>query len=325
MNQKISWGVLSTANIATEKVIPAMQQGIHSSINAIASRNIEKATTVANSLNIPKAYGSYEALLADESIQAVYIPLPNHMHVEWVLKSLEAGKHVLCEKPIGLNANEAQFLLEQTQKFPHLKVMEAFMYRFHPRWNVVKDIIKNKQIGELKNIHSAFTYFNVDPNNIRNKADIGGGSLLDVGCYCISLARFLFEEEPIDVSATIEYDPLLKTDSLVSAILKFKKGTASFTCSTQLLDREYADVLGSTGRIEIPHPFIPSKDKESKITLINHEGSKDIVTEKCNQYTIQGDLFSQAILNNSEVPTPLQDALQNMTVIDTLFQKTKTN
>lgn len=323
--KKISWGVLSTANIAVEKVIPAMQNSQYCSIDAIASRNIKTAQEIASHLSIPKTYGSYDELLLNNEIEAVYIPLPNHMHIEWVQKALEAGKHVLCEKPIGLNAAQAKYLLKLTQDYPKLKVMEAFMYRFNPRWDTVKETIKNGEIGALKNIHSVFTYYNVDPNNIRNNAEIGGGSLLDVGCYCISLSRFLYEEEPIAVNASIEYDPILKTDRLVSGTLKFSNGTASFTCSTQLLDREYADVLGTKGRIEIPHPFIPSKDLENELTIVKEEETRELLFDKCNQYTIQGDLFSLAIINNSEVPTSLSDAYNNMKVIDALFKSGKTN
>ncbi len=320
MDKKISWGVLSTSNIAIEKVIPAMQEGAFTSIDAIASRNLDKAKETAKLLNIPKAYGSYEELLNDKDIEAIYIPLPNHMHIEWIEKSLEAGKHVLCEKPIGLNADQVKQLLDLVKNYPDLKVMEAFMFRFNPRWEFVKNNIQNGEIGELKNIHSVFTYYNTDPNNIRNKPEIGGGSLLDVGCYCISLSRFLYQEEPIAVNAAIEYDPVLKTDRLVSGTLKFSKGTASFTCSTQLLNREYADVLGTQGRIEIPHPFIPSKDTESELILVKEEETTELLFDKCNQYTVQGDLFSQAILNNTEVPTPLSDAHNNLKVIDALFK-----
>ncbi|NIJ44184.1 putative dehydrogenase [Wenyingzhuangia heitensis] len=323
MSKKITWGVLSTANIAVKKVIPAMQLGTYSEIKAIASRNLENAIEIAKDLNIGTAYGSYDELLNDPTIEAVYIPLPNHLHVEWILKALKAGKHVLCEKPIGLNAKQAKQLLEQTQQYPKLKVMEGFMYRFHPRWNVVKEHIKKGTIGDLKNIHSTFTYYNVDPTNIRNKPEVGGGSLLDVGCYCVSLSRFLFEEEPIKVLANINYDPVLKTDYLVSAILQFPKGTATFTCSTQLLKREYAEIIGTEGAIEIPHSFIPSKDDESKIVIANTSEHKEIVFKKCNQYTLQGDAFSLAILNNTEVPTSLQDALDNMIVIDQLFKSGK--
>lgn len=325
MSKKVSWGVLSTANIAVEKVIPAMQLGQYSQISAIASRNKEKAVHFANKLGIPKAYGNYQDLLNDKTIDAIYIPLPNHMHVEWSIKCLEAGKHVLCEKPIGLNTDQAKHLLEQTTKFPKLKIMEAFMYRFHPRWNLVRDSINNGDIGQVKNIHSVFTYYNTDPSNIRNIAEVGGGSLLDVGCYCISLARFLFNDEPLHVDATIEYDLNFKIDYLVSALLKFKKGTATFTCSTQLLDREYAEILGTTGRIEIPYPFIPSEQLNSKITIINANSTKEKITNKYNQYTLQGDAFSKAILNNTAVPTSLKDAINNIKIIDKLFKNAKTN
>lgn len=320
---KISWGILSTAKIARTKVIPAMQNSEFCQVNAIASRNMANAQKSAKELSIPKAYGSYKELLADKEIEAVYIPLPNHMHIEWIEKSLEAGKHVLCEKPIGLNAEQTTYLLELVKKHPELKVMEAFMFRFHPRWEVLKKTIQNDEIGEIKNIHSVFTYHNTDPNNIRNKADIGGGSLLDVGCYCISLSRFLYKEEPIAVNASIEYDPVFKTDRLVSGILQFKNGTASFTCSTQLSDREYADVLGTKGRIEIPHPFIPDKNRESKLIITKEDETKELLFAECDQYTLQVDAFSQAILNNTEVPTPLDDAQNNLKVIDALFQSGK--
>lgn len=325
MENKISWGVLSTAKIARTKVIPAMQNSEFCLVKAIASRNKENAQKIAKELNIPKSYGGYEELLADKEITAVYIPLPNHMHVEWIEKSLKAGKHVLCEKPIGLNAEQATYLLELVKSYPELKVMEAFMYRFHPRWNIVKNAIQNNEIGELKSIHSVFSYYNTDPNNIRNKPEIGGGSLLDVGCYCISLSRFLYDEEPIAVNAAIEYDPVLKTDRLVSGTLKFKNGTASFTCSTQLLNREYADVLGTKGRLEIPHPFIPDKNKPSTLTLIKEDETKELLFDECDQYTLQTDAFSKAILDNTPVPTSLKDALNNMKVIDALFLSGKEN
>lgn len=323
MKTKVNWGILSTAKIARTKVIPALQDSHYCNVLAIASRNIENAQKTANQLNIPKAYGSYKELLNNKEIDVIYIPLPNHMHVEWIEKSLIAGKHVLCEKPIGLNAKQADYLLELVKKHPRLKVMEAFMYRFHPRWKTIKSSINNGVIGDIKQIHSVFTYFNTDPNNIRNNPNIGGGSLLDVGCYCVSLSRFIYNDEPIAVNAAIEYDPVLKTDRLVSGVLKFKKGTATFTCSTQLHNKEYATILGTKGSIKIPHSFIPEKDKNSKIIITNKEEDKELIFEPCNQYTLQGDLFARSILDNTNVPTPLQDALKNMKVIDALFQSEK--
>src|SRR5216110_1279923 len=205
--QKVKWGVLGVAAIAVKKVIPAMQKGEWSEITAIASRDSRKANDAAGKLGIHKAYGSYEELLADPEIEAVYNPLPNHLHVPWSLKAIEAGKHVLCEKPIALNAAEAQTLVDAARRRPELKVMEAFMYRFHPQWQRAQQLVSDGEIGELRPIHSFFSYYNVDQQNVRNQADIGGGGLYDIGCYNISLSRFIFKREPARVSSIVEYDP----------------------------------------------------------------------------------------------------------------------
>ena len=320
---KVSWGVLSTANIGVEKVIPAMQKGKYSQISAIASRSIDRAREVARKLEIPKSYGSYAKLLEDPEIEAVYIPLPNHLHVEWTIKSLEKGKHVLCEKPIGMNFKEAEHLNQEMKRFPDLNVMEAFMYRFHPQWKVVKKLLDEGSIGELKNIHSIFSYYNDNPKDIRNQPEIGGGGLLDIGCYCISSSRFLFNSEPIRVCGTIEYDPKMKIDRLVSAVLEFKNGTSTFTCSTQLMAYSRVDIFGTKGKIEIPMPFVPSPEIPSKIIQQVGSQTKEFFSETCNQYTIQGDLFSKAILDDIKVPTPIEDAVANMKVIDKIFESHK--
>jgi predicted dehydrogenase len=322
-SKKISWGVLSTARIGVDKVIPGMQKGKYSEISAISSRKIETAQKAAKELGIPKAYGSYEEILKDKEIDAVYIPLPNHLHVEWTIKSLKAGKHVLCEKPIGLNFKEAVYLKKQAGRFPALKVMEAFMYRFNPMWHKIKELVSKGEIGQLKTIHSMFSYYNINPNNIRNRADIGGGGLLDIGCYCISVSRLLFNNEPGKVCGSIEYDPKLKIDRLVTGVLQFDNGTASFICSTQLINHQHLSIFGTKGRIEIKTPFTPLPNQSSKITLYKGDKIKEIVFKPCNQYTIQGDLFSQAILNNSDVPTPLGDGVANMKVIDGVIKSSE--
>jgi predicted dehydrogenase len=320
---KVSWGVLSTARIGTQKVIPAMQKGEHSQIAGIASRDLQKARTAAKELGIPKAYGSYEELLADKDIEAIYNPLPNHLHVEWTLKALEAGKHVLCEKPLGMNLQEVENLQKKVKKYPNLKVMEAFMYRFHPQWQRIRTLMDGGTIGRLRNIHAMFSYYNDNPRDIRNQADIGGGGLLDIGCYCISVSRFLFNSEPLRVSGSIEYDPKLKTDRLVSGILDFGESTSTFTCSTQLANHQHADVFGTKGRIEIEYPFTPPTDSSTKI--VHHAGSekKEIVFERCNQYTLQGDSFSRAIRDNTTVPTPLEDGVANMRVIERILESSR--
>ncbi|OQY18138.1 MAG: NAD-binding protein [Anaerolineaceae bacterium 4572_32.1] len=318
--KRVHWGVLSTARIGVEKVIPAMQRGEYCDVAAIASRNPEKARAVAEQLGIPKAYGSYEELLADSDVDAVYIPLPNYLHVPWCIKALEAGKHVLCEKPISLTVAEAEELLDVARKRPRLKVMEAFMYRHHPQWQRARQLVVEGKIGALKVIQSFFSYYNVDPGNIRNMADIGGGGLMDIGCYCISLARFLFGTEPQRVWGVMEYDPEFKTDRLTSGILDFGEGISTFTCATQLAPYQRVNILGTEGRVEIEIPFNAPSDQPCRIWHQRQGEIEEIVLDVCNQYTIQGDLFSLAVLNDTEVPTPLEDAVANMRVIEAVVQ-----
>ena len=324
MEPKVRWGILSTAKIGVQKVIPALQKGKYITVEAIASRNISKANSVANQLNIKKRYGSYEALLEDPEIDAVYIPLPNHLHVPWTIKVLEAGKHVLCEKPIGMNAEEAKILLESTQKFPDLKVMEAFMYRFHPQWQKVHVLVNSGAIGTVKTVHSFFSYYNVAPDNIRNQADIGGGALMDIGCYCISFPRYIFGEEPERIVSDMDFDPIMKTDRLTSAILKFPNGkTSTFTCSTQLMPYQRAIIYGDAGKIEIEIPVNAPPEEKVNVILETKEKREVFSFEPTDQYTLQGDAFSKAILLNTDVPTPLTDALNNMKVIDAIVKSSK--
>ncbi len=322
--RKIQWGVISTASIALDEVLPAMQKGNFTQVVAIASRNLEKAQQAARQLGIPKAYGSYEELLAAPEIEAVYIPLPNHLHVPWSIKALEAGKHVLCEKPLGMNAEDARRLLEATRRYPRLKVMEAFMYRHHPQWHLAQQLVKNKEIGELLSIHTFFNYYLPDPTNIRNMADIGGGGMLDVGCYAVSLSRLIFESEPVRAFAAMQLDPQFKTDRLTSGILEFDAGIATFTCATQLFDFQRVNIMGTLGQIEIEIPFNPPIDKPTRVFLENSNGKQEYKLDICDQYTIQGDIFSKAILEDTPTPVPLEDAIANMVVIDALFQSART-
>lgn len=319
----VRWGIMSTAKIGVEKVISALQKSKYCDLAALASRNIEKAKKVAEQLSIPRAYGSYEELLADPVIEAVYIPLPNHLHVPWSLKALKAGKHVLCEKPIGLTVAEAQELLNEARKHPQLKIMEAFMYRHHPQWQRVQELIKEGKIGDLRTIQAFFTYYNVDADNIRNQADIGGGALMDIGCYCLSVSRFIFAAEPQQVFGIMEYDPKFQTDRLTSGILNFDKGTSTFTCATQLAPFQQVTILGTQGLIEVEIPFTPP-DNPCRIWHQHENKTEEILIDAYNQYTIQGDLFSLAVLNNTEVPTPLEDAVANMKVIDALIRSAET-
>jgi predicted dehydrogenase len=321
--RKVRWGVLSTANIATEKVIPAMQRGTYCEVSAIASREPEKARAAAKRLGIPQAYGSYEELLADPRIDAIYNPLPNSMHVLWSIKALQAGKHVLCEKPLATSAAEAHVLLDTARQFPHLKVMEAFMYRFHPQWRRARQLVSAGRVGSLRTIQSFFSYHLDDPRDIRNMDEYGGGGMLDIGCYTISLARFIFGSEPGRVFGMLEYDPRYKVDRLASGLLDFGSGTSTFTCATQLAPHQRVNIFGSEGRIEIEVPFNAPPDRPCKIWYEHGDAIEEIVFDVSDQYTIQGDEFSQAVLNDAGVPTPLEDALANMRVIEAIFRSAK--
>ena len=317
MKSKVRWGILSTAKIGREKVIPAMQKSNLVDILGISSRDSENAKETAAKLGIQRAYGSYTELLGDPEIDAIYNPLPNHMHLEWSLKAIDAGKHVLCEKPIGMNSKEAESLIEAAKKNPELKVMEAFMYRFHPQWQKTLDLVNNGSIGRVITIHSLFSYYNVDPQNIRNRVDAGGGALMDIGCYCISFPRFLLGREPARVIGIMDSDPIMKTDRLSSGILDFSDGiTSSFSCSTQLMPYQRTQVLGTNGRIEIEIPVNAPPDKVTRIWLHKKEKTEEIEFEAVDQYTLQAEYFSKAILEDSPVPIPLVDAENNMKVID---------
>lgn len=315
---KVRWGILGTAKIATEKVIPAMQKATHCEIVAIASRDAGRAQQVADRLAIPRAYGSYAALLADPDVDAIYNPLPNHLHVPVSIQALGAGKHVLCEKPIGLSSAEGEQLVQAGRQYPRLKLMEAFMYRHHPQWQRTRELIREGRIGALRTIQAFFSYYNDDAQNIRNQPEMGGGGLMDIGCYPISLSRFLFAAEPQRVLGIVELDPRFQTDRLASAILEFPGGTATFTCSTQLVPYQRVNAYGSAGRVEIEIPFNAPPDRPCRLWLQTGGQISETQFEICDQYGIQGDLFSQAILNDTAVPTPIEDAVHNMRVIEGL-------
>jgi predicted dehydrogenase len=327
MPTKLRWGVLSTANIGLKKVLPAMLKGQHTSLAAIASRDLAKAQEAAAALGIPTAYGSYEELLADPNIDAVYIPLPNHLHVPWTVKAAEAGKHVLCEKPISLTVAEAKTLLAVRAR-TGVKIGEAFMVNCHPQWLRLRELLAEGRIGKLRSIAGFFSYFNIDPANIRNHVNDGGGALMDIGCYLIHAARYAFAQEPTRVVSTIEHDPQMKTDRLTSALLDFPGGQAVFTCSTQLVPYQRIHFLGTRGRIEIEIPFNAPPDQPARL-FIDDGGDLfggDITTETfpvCDQYTLQGDAFSRAVLQGTDVPVSVEDAIHNMAVIEALFKSAK--
>jgi predicted dehydrogenase len=327
MSKKLRWGVLSTAAIGLKKVLPAMQQGQYTRITAIASRDLAKAREAATALDIPTAYGSYEELLADPDIDAIYNPLPNQLHVPWTIKAAEAGKHVLCEKPLSLTVAEAETLLAVRAR-TGVKIGEAFMIRSHPQWLRLRELLAEGRIGQLRSITGSFSYFNINPANIRNQVDCGGGALMDIGCYLVHASRFAFGQEPGRVVGCIDRDPEMHTDRLTSAILDFPGGQAVFTCSTQLVPYQRIQFFGTRGRIEIEIPFNAPPDRPTRLFI---DDGRDLfggglITETfpvCDQYTLQGDAFSQAVLEDTEVPVPLEDAIKNMAVIEAIFHSAK--
>lgn len=328
MQQQVRWGILGTAKIALAKVIPAMQRSPSCEIAAIASRDLARAKQAAAELQIANAYGSYEELLADPSIEVIYNPLPNHLHVPWTIRAAEAGKHVLCEKPIALNAAEAKTLIDVRDR-TGMRIQEAFMVRTHPQWLETRRLIRSGKIGVLRSIGGFFSYFNPDPRNIRNKLEFGGGALMDIGCYPITISRFIFDAQPRRVLGMIERDPVFGTDSLTTAVLDFDGRHSTFTCSTKLAPYQRMFFLGTEGRLEVLIPFNAPNDRPTQIVFdtgndLTGKNADIIDIPTCDQYEIQGTLFSQAIRENREQPIPLEDATSNMTVIDAVFRSATT-
>lgn len=327
MTKKIRWGILSTANIGMEKVTPAIQRSPSSEVVAIASRDAAKARGAADTLGIPRAYGSYEALFADPEIDAIYNPLPNHLHVPMTLAAARAGKHVLCEKPIALNAAEAEQLREIPQG---IVFMEAFMVRFHPQWHRIREIIRSGELGDIRAINAVFSYHNVDPANVRNMADIGGGGIMDIGCYPITAARYFFEAEPDRVVSLVERDPDFGTDRLASVLADFGGGRQlSFTCSTQAAPHQRVQVLGTKAKAEIIIPFNAPPNTPTAITVdtgsaIDGSLSRREILPACDQYTEQAEAFARAVLGQTRLPYGVEDAIGTMRVIDAIFASEKT-
>ena len=321
--RKVLWGVLSTAKIGTAKVIPALQNSAWCEVRAIASRSERSAREAAERLGIPKAYGSYEALLADAEIEAIYNPLPNHLHVPLTLKAAAVGKHVLCEKPIALTAVEARQL---SKAGSGVHIMEAFMVRFHLQWLRARELVRSGALGAVRSVQALFLYSNVDPKNIRNRLELGGGALYDIGCYPLVVGRFLFEAEPVRVIALIDRDPTFGTDRNVSALIDFGKGRhLDFTVSTQCAAYQRVQVCGSKQRLEIVIPFNAPPDVPT--TLLLDDGSQlggtSAIVESlpiCDQYALQGDAFARTIRGEIELPYGVEDAVQNMRAIEALFR-----
>jgi len=325
--QKVKWGIISTANIGVAKVIPGMLKSSELEVAAISSRNLKSAKSWAGQLGIPKAYGSYEEMLADPEIEAVYNPLPNHLHVPLTLAAVNAGKHVLCEKPIALTAGEAARLRDAARD---VLIAEAFMVRFHPQWLRARELVREGRIGTLRVVQAFFAYDNPDPANIRNRAEIGGGGLYDIGCYPIVAGRFFFEAEPRRGIALIERDPTFHTDRLTSALVDFGDGRRlDFTVSTQLAPHQRIELSGTTGRIEIPIPFNPRQGAQTKLLIddcssLEGTGIHVETLPASDQYELQGEAFSRAVRGEIALPFGVEDAIANMRAIDALFRSERT-
>jgi len=328
MATKLRWGVLGVARIATTKVIPGMQKGSFATITAIASRSQARADDAARRLGLAKAYGSYEALIADPDIDAIYNPLPNHLHVPWSIRAAEAGKHVLCEKPIGLNAAEARALVAARDR-TGVKIQEAFMVRTHPQWLKAVDLCRSGELGDVHSYLGYFTFFNDDPANIRSVPAFGGGALLDVGCYLVQTSRMIFSEEPRRVLGLVTRDSVQQIDTVTSLILDYPSGQAVGTCSTRLVSYQRVQVFGSRGRLEIEIPFNAPSDRPCWMWTDDGRdvfggGLYEVHVEACDQYQVQGDAFSKAVLDGTDVPHPLESSVKNMMVIDALFRSAET-
>lgn len=318
----VVWGILSVSGHYQLRVHTNLKKSPLVDLRAIASRSHEKAAAAAKRLGIAKSYGSYEELLSDREIEAIYIPLPNHMHAEWVRKATDAGKHVLCEKPFAMDAREA----EQTvlhAKSKGVLVMEAFMYRFHPQWRKAREVVGSGEIGELHSIHAMYTYMLTDPGNIRNNVGTGGGGINDVGCYLVSCSRFLMDREPTRVVSLVQRDAGMKTDILASAILDFGTARAAFTVGTQTHSTQHVEVIGSGGEMTIPLPFNAYADIPMQITVTNGVGTRTIFTLAIDQYVEMFEEFSRAIREGGTAQIPPQDAIDNMKVLDALFRSEK--
>jgi predicted dehydrogenase len=321
----LRWGILSTANIGRTKVIPAIGRADRCEVVAIASRNAEAGRRTADELGIPRVHGSYDELLADPEIDAVYIPLPNHLHAEWAIAAARAGKHVLCEKPLALTVPDAERMIAAADE-AGVVLMEAFMYRHHPSWVAARKLVSSGRIGQLMAVQTWFSYFNDDPANIRNMREAGGGALWDIGCYAVNLSRMLFEAEPARVLGSVRRDEASGTDVVSAALLEFPDGgLASFVCSTRAEDDQRVDVYGTRGRISIEIPFNIPPDRATRIHLVAGGDPpvapqvETLTFDAADPYTVEAEAFARAALDGERAPVPPADAVANIRVIEAIF------
>ncbi len=325
MTTTVKWGILSTANIGLQKVIPGIRAAPNCDVAAIAGRDLDLTRISADQLEIRRAHGSYQDLLDDPAVEAVYIPLPNHLHAEWAIRAAYAGKHVLCEKPLALSSTDALRMVDACVE-ADVKFMEAFMYRLHPSWQAVVDLVRNGRIGDLVTVQSWFSYYNDDPKNIRNIHEFGGGALMDIGCYAINLSRMLFDAEPDNVTGTVTHDPVSGVDILTSGILEFGNRTANFTVSTRCEPHQRVHLYGTRGHIAIDIPFNIPPDRPTHVHVTSGgnppvaPATETLTFEPADQYRIEAELFAAAILGETDVPIPPTDGVANMVVIEQLLE-----
>lgn len=317
----LRWGIISSAKIAREKVIPGLQRADNCEVVAIGSRDRQTAAAVAERWGIPSAYGSYDDVLADPRVDAVYVPVPNHLHARWTIAAAEAGKHVLCEKPMALTADEAQTMVDVCER-TGVALMEAFMYRLHPSWERARELVADGTIGDLVAVDSWFSYYNDDPANIRNIPEVGGGALMDIGCYCIDLSRLLFGSEPTRVASHMRRDPVQHVDTTTTALLGFGSGVASFTCSTRAKPDQYVTIHGTEGRLHLGVPFNIPPDRATEVVVhvgkaLPADADGEVHRfEATDPYTVQGQRFAAAVLSGSPVPTPPSEGVATMRVLE---------
>lgn len=315
-------GILGVSGFFQKRIALPVPKSPLVDIMAIASRSEGKASAAARRYQIPHAYDSYEALLASEQVDAVYIPLPNHLHSEYIKKAADAGKHVICEKPLALNAEEAKESMAYAAE-KGVKVMEAFMYKFHPQWQHARELIQMREIGNVQAIHVFFGYNNTDPNNIRNQKEAGGGALLDIGCYAVSCTRFLLDAEPQRVISLARFDEAFGTDIHFSAMLDFGNARSMFTVSTQTFPFQYVEVYGSNGVIRIDLPFNMHSDVEAKVVVRNSIGTREVYLGPEDQYILEFEAFARALQGGEEVPNTPTDTIHNMETLDALMEAAK--
>lgn len=321
-DERIRWGVISTANIGRAAVNPAIQASSNGELLAVASRTGERATTFAAEHEISRAYASYEALLEDEDVDAVYIPLPNSMHREWTIRAAEAGKHVLCEKPLALDAAECEEMAAAARD-AGVKLMEAFMYRFHPRTERVVEMLRSGQVGRVQAIRSAFTFRLRSTDDIRLDADLGGGALMDVGCYCVNVSRTLTGEEPESVQAVARWSEREVDDFLVG-MLRFPSGVvAHFDCALTLERSEAYEVAGTDGSLRVEAAFLPGTDDVEIVEARGREGTVRHTVGGADEYRLMVEHFADCVLQDREPRYPPAEAAANMRTIEALFRSAR--